>query len=166
MAAGNSKPALGRRQPSLTDPTVRWLGGPPSASDRIRCSLQFAVCSWQAQPDSFGLCRLSGVTTKGRAIVSLSCGNINLENLMTRLIAFVVLSFAFAVPPASAAVYCKTVGVPKGCVARPPAPPPSAVVYCKTAGVPKGCVARPVAQPAKPVVYCKTAGVPKGCVVR
>jgi hypothetical protein len=49
----------------------------------------------------------------------------------------------------------------------------NAVVYCKTAGVPKGCVARPaVAAPAAvapvsgSVVYCKTRGVPKGCVMR
>jgi len=41
----------------------------------------------------------------------------------------------------------------------------NAVVYCKTAGVPKGCVARPAAGTA-PVVYCKTRGVPKGCVMR
>jgi hypothetical protein len=35
-------------------------------------------------------------------------------------------------------------------------------------GVPKGCVARPaaVAPAAKPVVACKTRGVPKGCVMR
>ena len=46
--------------------------------------------------------------------------------------------------PAEAVVYCKYVGVPKGCVAAPgvvlkPAP----VVYCQYVGVPKGCVARP-----------------------
>jgi hypothetical protein len=53
------------------------------------------------------------------------------------------------------------------------AAPANAVVYCKTVGVPRGCVARPavvapvVAAPvAGPVVYCKTRGVPKGCVVR
>jgi hypothetical protein len=40
----------------------------------------------------------------------------------------------------------------------------NAVVYCKTVGVPKGCVVRPVARPA--VVYCKRVGVPKGCVMR
>ena len=40
----------------------------------------------------------------------------------------------------------------------------NAVVYCKTVGVPKGCVARPVAHPH--VVYCKRVGYPKGCVVR
>lgn len=33
------------------------------------------------------------------------------------------LSLGFAVVPASAVVYCKTVGVPKGCVARPVAAP-------------------------------------------
>jgi hypothetical protein len=51
----------------------------------------------------------------------------------------------------------------------------NAVVYCRTVGVPQGCVARPggaavvVARPAvahRPVVYCKTVGVPKGCVMR
>lgn len=49
----------------------------------------------------------------------------------------------------------------------------NAVVYCKTVGVPKGCVARPavaapvvVAPAAAPVVVCKTRGVPKGCVMR
>jgi len=45
--------------------------------------------------------------------------------------------------PAEAAVYCKYVGVPKGCVVKPgvvlrPAP----VVYCTYVGVPHGCVAR------------------------
>ena len=50
--------------------------------------------------------------------------------------------------------------------------PAKAVVYCKTVGVPRGCVVRPVAHPVvvvpvgRPVVYCKTRGVPKGCVVR
>ncbi len=40
----------------------------------------------------------------------------------------------------------------------------NAVVYCKTVGVPKGCVARPAAHPH--VVYCKRVGYPKGCVAR
>jgi len=51
--------------------------------------------------------------------------------------------------------------------------PANAVVYCKTVGVPKGCVARPavaapvvVAPVAGPVVYCKKRGVPKGCIMR
>ena len=57
------------------------------------------------------------------------------------------------------------------------ASPADAVIYCKTVGVPRGCVVRPAARPvvvepvvvepaARPVVYCKTRGVPKGCVVR
>ena len=53
------------------------------------------------------------------------------------------------------------------------AEPANAVVYCKTVGVPRGCVVRPavvapvvVAPVAGPVVYCKTRGVPKGCVMR
>jgi hypothetical protein len=39
------------------------------------------------------------------------------------------------------------------------------VIYCKYVGVPKGCVAKPgvVLVPA-PVVHCKYIGVPKGCV--
>jgi hypothetical protein len=46
-------------------------------------------------------------------------------------------------------------------------PDANAVVYCKTVGVPKGCVVRPVAPVVtRPVVYCTSVGVPKGCVVR
>jgi hypothetical protein len=41
--------------------------------------------------------------------------------------------------------------------------PANAVVYCKTVGVPRGCVVRPA---TRPVVYCKTVGVPKGCIMR
>ena len=42
---------------------------------------------------------------------------------MNRLFAATVLALGlgFAAMPASAVVYCKTVGVPKGCVARPAA---------------------------------------------
>ena len=36
------------------------------------------------------------------------------------LAAALALGLAFAAAPAGAVVYCKTVGVPKGCVARPP----------------------------------------------
>jgi hypothetical protein len=50
------------------------------------------------------------------------------------------------------------------------AAPANAVVYCRAVGVPRGCVARaPVAAaPAMhgPVVYCKRVGYPKGCVAR
>lgn len=51
-------------------------------------------------------------------------------------------------PPANAVVYCKTAGVPKGCVVRPVAPVTRAVVYCTRPGVPVGCVARPVSRGA------------------
>ena len=46
--------------------------------------------------------------------------------------------------------------------------PADAVVYCRAVGVPKGCVARPGAAAVthRPVVYCKRVGVPKGCVMR
>lgn len=51
---------------------------------------------------------------------------------------------------AEAVVYCRTVGVPKGCVVRPAVRP--AAVYCTAPGRPVGCVARPavrsVARPA------------------
>jgi hypothetical protein len=55
-----------------------------------------------------------------------------------------------SVTPANAVIYCKTVGYPKGCVARP-----GAVVVHPAAVVHPG-----------PVVYCKRVGYPKGCVVR
>ena len=44
---------------------------------------------------------------------------------MNRLfvISALALGLGFAAMPASAVVYCKTVGVPKGCVARPVAAP-------------------------------------------
>lgn len=65
---------------------------------------------------------------------------------------------------ADAAVYCKYVGVPKGCIAKPGVvlvpPPAPAVVHCKYIGVPKGCVAAPgvVLAPA-PVVGVAGPGV-------
>lgn len=69
---------------------------------------------------------------------------------------------------ADAAVYCKYVGVPKGCVARPgvvlrPAPVVAApaVVYCQYIGYPVGCVARPgvVLRPRPVAVGVATPGV-------
>lgn len=72
-----------------------------------------------------------------------------------------VAGATMSVSPANAVVYCKTVGVPKGCVARPA---PVRVVYCTAPGVPAGCVVRPAA--STHVVYCKRRGVPKGCVMR
>jgi hypothetical protein len=53
--------------------------------------------------------------------------------------------------PANAVVYCKTVGVPKGCVVRPTA---VRVVYCTRPGVPVGCRVRPVVR--APVVGVNT----------
>lgn len=71
---------------------------------------------------------------------------------MSRLTIFapaaVAALFACATPgPAAAVVYCKSVGVPKGCVARPAAPAARAAVYCTRPGYPVGCVGRPVATP-------------------
>ena len=71
-------------------------------------------------------------------IVSLSCAGFAL-----------LMAVSVSAGPANAVVYCKTVGVPKGCVARPAAAAP--VVVAPAAG---------------PVVACKTRGVPKGCVMR
>jgi hypothetical protein len=50
------------------------------------------------------------------------------------------LFFGAAPQPAHAVVYCKTVGVPKGCVVRPAAPAARAAVYCTRPGYPVGCV--------------------------
>jgi hypothetical protein len=51
--------------------------------------------------------------------ISLSCAGLALAALTA---AFMIAS------PANAIVYCKTVGVPKGCVARPVSPAARAVV--------------------------------------
>src|SRR5262249_36595013 len=63
-----------------------------------------------------------------------------------------------AKPAAAAMVYCKTAGVPTGCVPRPT----TGVVYCTAPGLPVGCVVRPTVA----VVYCTSPGLPVGCVVR
>ena len=52
----------------------------------------------------------------------------------------VALFLSATLMPAAAVVYCKTVGVPKGCVARPVAPAARAAVYCTRPGYPAGCV--------------------------
>lgn len=69
-----------------------------------------------------------------------------------------VLALTGAPDRAQAVVYCKTVGVPKGCVMRPAAPV-ARVVYCTAPGVPVGCVARPVARGAARAV---SVGVNRG----
>jgi hypothetical protein len=73
----------------------------------------------------------------------------------------------FRIVNSSCARFALLVGV---CISAGPA---NAVVYCKTEGVPRGCVVRPaaaapvvVAPVASPVVVCKTRGVPRGCVMR
>jgi hypothetical protein len=47
------------------------------------------------------------------------------------VVAVLTLGMALTAAPASAVVYCKTVGVPKGCVARPVAPAARAVAAPK-----------------------------------
>ena len=71
-------------------------------------------------------------------IVSLSCAGFAL-----------LIGVSMSAGPANAVVYCKTVGVQKGCVVRPAVVAP--VVVAPIAG---------------PVVVCKKRGVPKGCVMR
>lgn len=74
---------------------------------------------------------------------------------------------------AEAAVYCKYVGYPKGCVVRPgvvlaPRPvvvAPPRVVYCTYVDYPVGCVVRPGVV-LRPAVYCTHIGYPRGCVAR
>lgn len=52
---------------------------------------------------------------------------------MNRLIlsSALALGIAFTAAPATAVVYCKSVGVPKGCVARPVAPVAAAIAAPK-----------------------------------
>lgn len=69
-------------------------------------------------------------------------------SLIAAAAALVGAGFAFpVVPHAAAAVYCKSVGVPKGCVAKP-APAARAAVHCTRPGYPVGCVAKPAARAA------------------
>jgi hypothetical protein len=63
-----------------------------------------------------------------------------------------------ATPAKAAVVYCKAVGVPKGCVVRPT----TVVVYCTGPGVPRGCVVRPVHPVvAAPVVVAPVVVAPR-----
>ena len=76
---------------------------------------------------------------------------------------FVTLStVALSSTPAEAVVYCKTVGVPKGCVVRPAAPAVRAAIYCTAPGLPVGCVARPVVRAVTPGVGAPGVGVRPG----
>ena len=61
------------------------------------------------------------------------------ELLMNRSLVFTFLAFGLALSaaPASAVVYCKTAGVPKGCVARPVAVAPVARPAAGAVAAPK-----------------------------
>ena len=73
----------------------------------------------------------------------------NRKNLSTAIrVAAVAGAVLLSAGPAGAVVYCKAVGTPVGCVARP-----------------GGAVVHPVV-PHRHVVYCTRVGVPKGCVMR
>jgi hypothetical protein len=90
-----------------------------------------------------------------------------MEGLMRRIGLFSIAAVAFiltGVPDrVEAVVYCKTVGVPKGCVVRPARPVARAVVYCTRPGFPVGCVARPgVRRPAARAVVRPGLGVNAG----
>jgi hypothetical protein len=88
--------------------------------------------------------KLVGVSVVGLAMAALVAG----------------VGLFMTASPANAVVYCRAVGIPHGCVARPTA---GAVVAHPVA--PAGAVvAHPVAH--GPVVYCRRIGVPKGCVMR
>jgi hypothetical protein len=54
--------------------------------------------------------------------------------------------------PANAVVYCKTVGVPKGCVARPLAPAAQAAVVTPVIGAPGIGLRAGARQPRRPTL--------------
>lgn len=82
-------------------------------------------------------------------IVSLACGGIAL-----------LVGATASIGPANAVVYCKTEGVPRGCVIRPDVVAPVVVA--------PAAVARPVvvAPVDAAVVACRRRGLARGCVVR
>lgn len=79
------------------------------------------------------------------------------------LAGFVTVStIGLSTTPAEAVVYCRTVGVPKGCVVRPVAPAVRAAIYCTAPGLPVGCVARPGVRAVTPGVGAPGVGVRPG----
>jgi hypothetical protein len=65
-------------------------------------------------------------------------GRSHFKSFLSLAAAGVCFSLASTIPTASwAVVYCKTAGVPQGCVQRP-----IRVVYCTRPGYPAGCVAK------------------------
>jgi hypothetical protein len=75
---------------------------------------------------------------------------------MIRFVSLVVLSATLLAGPASAVVYCKTVGVPKGCVARPAAA--AAAVATPGVGAPGVGVAPGVGAPGPGVAPANRGG--------
>ena len=113
-------------------------------------------CSWHHRgelPPIFMGCRSDRARDVDEATLADPAGSRRSkgEITMVRMIRFpaaVLTAFTlYALAPASigatpaeaAVVYCKAVGVPKGCVVRPT----TVVVYCTAPGVPYGCVVRP-----------------------
>jgi len=82
------------------------------------------------------------------------------RKVITTLAAVATLGLAVAAAPASAAVYCKSVGIPKGCVARPVATTAVVAPVAKTAVVatPGVGVAGGVGGPASGVGVLPGAG--------
>ena len=109
-------------------------------------------CGAAFEKMSYGFLRRHGIgkgSRQGRALQAQRVED------MTRMMVGTAIAAAIAAggmvagaTPAGAVVYCKTVGYPKGCVARPgvavvhPVVRHGPVVYCKRVGYPKGCVAR------------------------
>ena len=73
-----------------------------------------------------------------------------------------VSTIGLSTRPAEAVVYCRAVGVPKGCVVRPAAPAARAAIYCTSPGLPVGCVARPGVRAVTPGVGAPGVGVRPG----
>lgn len=73
-----------------------------------------------------------------------------MSNVLKLALSSAIAVIGIGLSSAEAVVYCRTVGVPKGCVVRPAVRP--AVVYCTAPGLPVGCVVRPAVRPvARPV---------------
>jgi hypothetical protein len=84
-------------------------------------------CRWRRSPASTSF---APGQSKNKGLVELS---------MRHILAAAIAAATLLSSPANAVVYCKTVGVPKGCVARPA---PVHRVYCTRPGYPHGCVFR------------------------
>ncbi len=72
------------------------------------------------------------------------------------------LPIGLSATPAEAVVYCRAVGVPKGCVVRPVAPAARAAIYCTSPGLTVGCIARPGVRAVTPGVGAADVGIRPG----